>query len=139
MRRFKNVPKDYILLLASDNSDVRRFTLLFLLLRENRLLRELISEVLIDKLHRLDKAVRGTELKAFFDAKREQVRVVAGWSASTYERTTQNTVMALVRAGLLYPIQPKGDYEIRSIPVPSQLRQQLILDGFEPYLTVMLN
>ena len=47
--------------------------------------------------------------------------------------------MALVRAGLLFPIQPKGDYEIRSMPVPSQLRQQLILDGFESYLALMLN
>lgn len=139
LRRFKTVPKDYIHLLASDNPDVRRFTLLFLLLQENRLMRELIAEVLIEKLRQLDPVAKGTEIRAFFETKREQEPVVAQWSASTFERTAQNTVMALVRAGLLFPIQPKGDYEIRSMPVPSQLRQQLILDGFESYLALMLN
>lgn len=139
LRRFNNVSKDYIDLLASDNPDLRRFTLLFLLLQENRLMRELITEVLIEKLNQLDPIAKGTEIRSFFETKREQEPVVAQWSASTFERTAQNTVMALVRAGLLFPIQPKGDYEIRSMPVPSQLRQQLILDGLEPYLALMLN
>ena len=125
LRRFKTVPKDYIHLLASDKPDLRRFTLL--------------AEVLIEKLNQLDPIAKGTEIRAFFETKREQEPVVAQWSASTFERTAQNTVMALVRAGLLFPIQPKGDYEIRSMPVPSQLRQQLILDGFESYLALMLN
>lgn len=139
LRRFNNVSKDYIDLLASDNPDLRRFTLLFLLLQENRLMRELITEVLIEKLNQLDPIAKGTEIRSFFETKREQEPVVAQWSASTFERTAQNTVMALARAGLLFPIQPKGDYEIRSMPVPSQLRQQLILDGLEPYLALMLN
>jgi hypothetical protein len=139
LRRFNNVSKDYIDLLASDNPDLRRFTLLFLLLQENRLMRELIAEVLIEKLNQLDPIAKGTEIRSFFETKREQEPVVAQWSASTFERTAQNTVMALVRAGLLSPIQPKGDYEIRSMPVPSPLRQQLILDGFEAYLALMLN
>ena len=139
LRRFNHVSKDYIDLLASDNPDLRRFTLLFLLLQENRLMRELITEVLIEKLNQLDPIAKGTEIRSFFETKREQEPVVAQWSASTFERTAQNTVMALARAGLLFPIQPKGDYEIRSMPVPSQLRQQLILDGLEPYLALMLN
>lgn len=139
LRRFNHVSKDYIDLLASDNPDLRRFTLLFLLLQENRLMRELVAEVLIEKLKRLDPVAKGAEIRSFFETKREQEPVVAQWSASTFERTAQNTVMALARAGLLFPIQPKGDYEIRSVPVPSQLRQQLILDGLEPYLALMLN
>lgn len=139
LKRFKAVPKDYTQLLASDNPDVRRFTLLFLVLQENRLLQELVAEVLLEKLRRLYKTVTAAELKAFFEAKREQEPTVAQWSASTFERTAQNTLMTLVRAGLLYPIKPKGDYEIRSVPVPSQLRQQLMLDGYETYLALMLN
>lgn len=138
-RRFREVSKDYIQLLASDSPDIRRFTLLFLILKENRLLRELVTEVLLEKLKRLDKIVKGEELKAFFEAKREQEPSIAQWSASTYERTIQNTVMTLVRANLLYPIQPRGNYEIRSVPVPAQLRQQLVMDGYETYLTLMLN
>lgn len=139
LKRLKAVPENYVHLLASDNPDTRRSTLLFLVLRENRLLRELVTEVLIEKRNRLDTTITAADLRTFFEAKREQEPTVAQWSTSTYERTIQNTVLTLVKAGLLYPIQPRGNYEVRSVPVPAQLKQQLILDGYEPYLTLMLN
>ena len=60
LRRFKDVPKDYIFLLVSDNLDIRRFTLFFLVLQENRLLRELVTAVLREKLNRLEKTVKLT-------------------------------------------------------------------------------
>lgn len=139
LRRFKDVPKDYIFLLVSDNLDIRRFTLFFLVLQENRLLRELVTTVLREKLNRLEKTVKLTELQAFFETKREQEPAIAKWSASTYRKTVQNTIMALVKAGFLYLMPSRKDYEIRAIPIPFQLRQQLILDGYQSYLVLMLD
>jgi hypothetical protein len=139
LRRFKDVPKDYIFLLVSDNLDIRRFTLFFLVLQENRLLRELVTAVLREKLNRLEKMVKLSELKVFFEAKREQEPAITKWSTSTYRKTVQNTIMALVKAGFLYLMPSRKDYEIRAIPIPFQLRQQLIVDGYESYLVLMLD
>ncbi len=139
LKRLKDVPENYVHLLVSDNLDTRRSTLLFLVLRENRLLRELVTEVLLEKRNRLDTTVTAADLRGFFEVKREQEPTVTQWTNSTYERTMQNTVLTLVKAGLLCAIQPKGNYEVRFVPVPAQLKQQLILDGYEAYLTLMLN
>ncbi len=71
--------------------------------------------------------------------KREQSPTVAKWSNSTYQKTASNTVLILVNVHLLHPIKPRGNYEIRPVPIPEALRQQLLLDGAELYLRLMLN
>ncbi|MEL7357899.1 MAG: DUF1819 family protein [Cyanobacteria bacterium J06560_6] len=142
LRRLDNLPQAYLELLANGNSDTRRFTLLFLVLREHRLLRELIAEVVVEKLKGLNLLVTSTDLKTFFDAKREQEITLAQWSDSTFQKAASNALLVLVRAGLLQP-QPaggkRGNYEIRAVPLPAALRQQLVLDGYEPYLALMLH
>jgi hypothetical protein len=142
LRRLDQLPYEYLELLAQGNSDTKRLTLLFLVLREHRLLRELIAEVLVEKLKGLDPTLTATDLKAFFDTKREQEAILAQWSDSTFQKATSNTVLVLVRSGLLQPLQAedtKGSYEIRAVPSPAALRQQLISDGYGKYLTLMLN
>lgn len=141
-RRLEQIPYQYIELLATGNSDTKRFTLLFLVLREHRLLRELVAEVLIEKLKALNSTVTATDLRAFFETKREQEVMLAQWSDSTFQKAMSNTVLVLVRAGLLYPLKGKGkrgSYEIRAVPSPVALRQQMVIDGYEPYLMLMLD
>lgn len=142
MRLLDEMPHRYVELLAQGDSDTKRFTLLFLVLREHRLLRELVAEVLIEKRKGLISTVTATDLKAFFDNKRSQETLLAQWSDTTFQKATSNAVLVLVRSGLLQPIQTdskKGSYEIRAVPTPMALRQQLISDGYEPYLALMLN
>ena len=138
-RRLEKVPQEYIELLANGNSDTKRSALLFLVLREHRLLRELIAEVLLEKLRGLTPVITAADLKAFFDTRREQESALLEWSDSTFQKATSNTLLVLTRAGLLQPLQTKGSYEIRAVPTPAALRQQLVVDGYEQYLTLMLN
>ncbi len=73
LKRLHNAPPIYLELLANGNLDVRRLTNLFLILRENRLLCELIDEVLLEKLQHFDVSVRAADLRSFFETKREQI------------------------------------------------------------------
>ena len=131
------VPEVYVQLIASGNPDTRQFSILFLILREHRLLRELIAEVLLDKIQGFDYVVTSTDLRTFFERKRDQSPTVAAWSNSTYKKVASNTVLVLVNAGLLQLTSLKGKYQIRAVPLPSALRQQLIADGLGHYLTLM--
>ncbi len=139
LKRLHQVPEAYIKLIATGNPDTRRLTILFLILREHRLLRELIAEVLLDKLKGYDYVVTLPELRTFFEGKRDQNSTVAAWSNSTYKKAASNTVLVLVNAGLLQLTSPRGNYQIRAVPVPSPLRQQLLADGLGHYLTLMLD
>ncbi|MEA5566670.1 DUF1819 family protein [Anabaena sp. UHCC 0399] len=139
LKRLQQVPEEYIQLIATGNYDTRRLTILFLVLREHRLLRELISEVLLDKIKRFNYVVTSADLRTFFAGKRDQSSILAAWSSSTYKKVASNTVLVMVKAGLLQPTSPRGNYEIRAVPVPSPLRQQLLADGLGHYLTLMLD
>jgi Putative inner membrane protein (DUF1819) len=136
---FKNTPHSYIEFLTTGHSDLRRYTLLFLTLRTNRLLREIISEVLLDRLKSLDRSLDRQTISAFFDRKCEQEQIVGQWSKSTCRKVCSNTVLILVRSGLLIPSQDKKTYEIQAMPIPFQLKRQLQNDGLELYLRLMLN
>ncbi len=138
-QRLEPLSTDYIKLIATGNADVRRFTVLFSILLEHRLLRELITEVLLDKLKQFDLIVQRADLRIFFEAKREASQTLSKWSDSTYQKAASNAVLVLVGAGLLQPTQLRGTYEIRATPVPLVLKQQLITDRLEPILVLMLN
>ncbi len=137
-QRLEKSPPEYVQLLATGHSDVRRFTVLFLILLQHRLLRELIVDVLLNKVHQFDLVVKASDLRVFFETKRED-QILAKWSKATYQKASSNTVLILVGAGLLQPIKPRGTYEIRATPVPIALKQQLIADGLDKLLILMLN
>lgn len=139
LKRLHQVPETYVHLIATGNIDTRRYTILFLILREHRLLRELVAEILLDKIKAFDYVLTAADLRTFFEGKREQSATVAAWSDSTYKKVMSSTVQVIVNAGLLQPTPQRGNYEIRSIPIPSVLRQQLLNDGFGHYLALMLD
>lgn len=139
LKRLHGVPHIYLELLADGSLDVRRLTNLFLILRENRLLCELIDQVLLEKLQHFDVIVKAVDLRSFFETKREQIPNLARWSDSTYQKVVSSTVSILVQAGLLRASKPRGSYEIRSVPVPTVLREQLLADGYSHYLKLLLN
>lgn len=139
LKRLGGATEVYIQLIATGNPDIRRLTILFLILREDRLLREFIAEVLLDKIKGFDRVVTSADLRTFFETKRDCCSTVAAWSESTYKKVASNILLVLVNAGLLQPTSPKGKYQIRAVPIPSALRQQLRADGLSHYLTLMLD
>lgn len=138
-QRLEKLPSEYLKLIIIDNPDIRRYTVLFTILLQHRLLRELIADVLLDKVKQFDLIVQPSDVRVFFEEKREQSSVLSGWSTATYQKASSNTVLVLVSAGLLQPTQSKGTYEIRATPVPLTLKQQLLANGLEQILTLMLN
>jgi Putative inner membrane protein (DUF1819) len=132
-------PTPYIEFLVEGNHDLRRYTLLFLTFRVNRFLRDVSSEFLLYKLRSLDVHVSKKSLQAFFEIKREQEPVIHQWSSATYQKVCSNTILTLVRSGLLTTTSIKGIYEIKAMPIPIQLKQQLLNDELEFYLKLMLN
>lgn len=139
LKRLGQTTEAYVRLIASGNPDICRLTILFLILQEDRLLREFIAEVLIDKIKGFDRVVTPADLRTFFEAKRDSCSRVAAWSESTYKKVVSNTLLVLVNAGLLQPTSPRRNYQIRAVPIPSALRQQLLADGLSHYLTLMLD
>jgi hypothetical protein len=135
----EGLSEEYLMFLSQGDLDLKRFTLLFLTLKHNRLLRELIGELLLDKVKRLELTIQSEEIKAFFAIKREQNTVLTEWSDSTFQKATSNTVLILVRSGVLKPLSDQKKYEICAFPVPTPLRQQLLADGLEQYLPLLLN
>ena len=135
----ENIPQQYIEFLAHGNSDLRRYTLLFLSLRLNRLLRDVISELLLDRLQSLNPTLDHKIFKAFYEQKREQEPVLSRWSNSTYQKACSNTILILIRSGILIPSKNKKTYEIQAMLLPFGLKQQLLLDGLESYVKLMLN
>jgi Putative inner membrane protein (DUF1819) len=135
----RDIPMIYIEFLATGNIDLRRYTLLFLTMRINRLLRETSSEVLIDKLKSLEISLDKRNLQTFFDLKYEQEPIISQWSTSTYQKVCSNIILVLIRSGLLVCHSSKKCYEIQSMPVPTQLKKQLQIDGLELYVKLMLN
>ena len=137
--RLEPLETQYIDFLAHGHADLRRLTLFFVVLKEHRLLQELVAELLLNQLQGLQRIVSATDLRCFFEGKRHDEAVLSGWSDATFQKAASNTVLALVRAGLLQPIKPRGSYEIRSLPLPQELKQQLIADGYGSYLRLLLN
>ncbi|MBD3886981.1 DUF1819 family protein [Phormidium tenue FACHB-886] len=88
-KRLEKLSPDYIKLIATGNADVRRFTILFSILLEHRLLRELIIEVLLDKLKQFDLVIKSSDLRIFFEAKREESQILAKWSDATYKKAAK--------------------------------------------------
>ena len=143
LKRLNLVSDEYIKFIATENIDLQRFTIFWAILREHRLLREFIREILIEKLYCLDRTVSDHDIKEFFTSKSEQHQQIRSWSKSTYQKTSSHIVSTLVRVGLLYPMQYRKQYgkryEISPTPIPQALRTQLIADGWENYLILMMD
>ena len=102
-------------------------------------MREVISEVLLDRLKGLDNSLDRQTMAAFFDLKSEQEITIGEWSKSTYQKVYSNTVLILVRSGLLLPSKNKKNYQIQTNLIPVQLKKQLLNDGLGVYVKLMLN
>ena len=136
---FDGLSDNYLDFLTRGDLELRKLTLLFLILRHNRLLRDFVNEFLLDKLSRMDLAIYRNEINAFFTVKREQIPTLSAWSDSTFQKAVSNSILALVKSGVLHPLDQKDKYQICAFPVPTQLKQQLINDGFSEYLRLLLN
>jgi Putative inner membrane protein (DUF1819) len=139
-RLLRGIDRNYIQLLANPNSEVRTYTYLFLLLTKYRLLRELVTEILIEKIRNFESRITETDIRFFFEAKKEQVLEISRWSESTYKKTISNTTLILMKSDILHPLTLKRQsFQILRSTVPSLVKQRLELDGARKFLLLMLD
>lgn len=138
-QHLSQIDEKYIELLVTNNSALRRSTYLFLILKKNSLLRELIGDVILRKIQSFEFEVSRADLQLFWEVKREQNPTIAAWSTSTYRKTLNNILLILIKSELLKTLRAKKYYQILSSPVPAPLKQQLKSDGLNKYLILMLD
>lgn len=136
---FEGVSQGYWQLLATGNAEVKRFCLLLMTLRVNRLLRDVVIECLSQQKLGLQNYIRRQDIKSFLLDKREQELDIQAWSDSTFQRVVSNTILILIRSELLKMSNKKDVYEINAMPIPRALRYQMEADHLTHYFPLLLN
>jgi hypothetical protein len=90
-QRLEKLPSEYIYLIAKGHADIRRFTVLFAILLEHRLLQELIANVLLNKVKQFDLMIAPTDVRVFFETQRENSQTLASWSEATYQKASSGS------------------------------------------------
>lgn len=120
--RLEGAPIDLIRLLGGTDLATSRYTLLYLLMHKNRLLRELLEELIrdcvLDGVHEFPRA----DLDAFFADKRERSEAMREWSDTTWRKFWGNTLKTVLETGLLQGTDP---LVIVPALVPKKLRTWL--------------
>jgi hypothetical protein len=135
-KRLEGVPLPLLAFLDEGSLDLRRLTNLYLILLQNRLLREFIAEVVLEALSRFAYTVPPSEVNAFMVHKRNQVPEIDAWSEATLEKARSNLVNLCVSAGLLQKV--KGDLSVQPQSVPPALREELASAQRQEFLRLLL-
>ena len=134
--RLEGTPPELLKLLTGDDVTSARYTLFFILLHRNRLLRELMEEPVRDcVLDGIDQLSRADVLD-FFEDKRQRSESLTEWSDSTWRKFWGNTLKSVLETGLLQGQEPLM-IVCETVPAPlrtwlnarkDQLSLQLLLD-----------
>lgn len=134
--RLEGLPEALLHLLTDHDEQTACFTLFYILLHKNRLLRELMEETVRDKALDEETELTREEAKAFFEAKRESSEALQEWSDSTWKKFWQNTLKSALETGVLKGQDPM---EITPVAVPDALKDYLMEHNDEIWLHIMLD
>lgn len=132
--RLEDVPPELLELIARE--DTSRFALFYVLMQKNRLLRELMEELVRDKVLDEENELSRAEAEDFFESKRANSAVLAEWSDSTWRKFWQNTLKSVLETNLL---NENSSLEITPQTIPAALRTWLIKQKEHVYLHLMLD
>lgn len=120
--RLEGTPPDLLRLMAEGDKDTAAYTLFFVLIQRNRLLRELLEEpvrdCVIDGVDQISRA----DVLDFFEDKRAASEALGEWSDTTWRKFSGNTLKSVLETGLLQGAEPMT---IALNPVPEPLRDWL--------------
>lgn len=132
--RLDQVPQVLLKMLTRDENTAR-FTLFYILLHKNRLLRECMEEIIRDNVLGKETEITRQELEEFFEGKRQGTPALQEWSDTTWRKFWQNSLKSIIETGILTGQDP---FQITRPDVPIPLKRQLIVSGDEIYLHLML-
>ncbi|WP_113675271.1 DUF1819 family protein [Vallitalea guaymasensis] len=87
-------------ILINGNEMDSKMVALYLVMKNNRLFSEFIQEVYITKASSNDGIITKTDIRIFFDKKRQQSKVVAGWKPYIFRKLVQVYINILFKSGL---------------------------------------
>ncbi len=136
--RLESVPEELLTLMAGRHQKTARLALLYVLLNKNRLLREMMEEVIRDAMLAGEDQVERAKIEAFFDQKRSTDNVLKGWSDTTWRKFWQNTLKMATETGVL-DLTEDNDIKLVQEAVPKKLAAYLEDEDEEVMLHIMLD
>lgn len=134
--RLEDIPPKLLDFLGSDNEVTARLALLYIMLYKNRLLRELMEELVRDAVLDGENTLAKKAFEDFFEAKREVSAVLKEWSDTTWRKFWGNTLKTLQISGL---IQGQDPFEIIMQDLPKDFQTWLKAQGEDVYRQLLLD
>lgn len=136
-KRLLGLPEEWWDEMLGASLDNKKIMNYLLILRDNRLIREFMLEVVREKMLTLQQVVTHQDVRAFMERKRLESDEVRGWTESTIVRTSRSLLMMAVSAGVL---EKSGD-EHRITPpyISENLRNLLLKHHLKPLLLAVLD
>lgn len=134
--RLEGLPSELLHLLSDHDAPTSSYTLFYVLLHKNRLLREMMEEIVRDKALESQNELDRQEVKDFFERKRKNNQALAEWSDTTWKKFWQNTLKSAIETGVLKGLDP---LEIKPVAVPDALKDFLMEHNEEIWLHIMLD
>lgn len=137
LKRLENADLSLLALLAEGGLETKRLTTFYLILLEHPLLRDFMTEVVIDAVRRFARVVTTADVNAFINRKTEQVPAVSAWSEATLAKARSTLIALCDRAGLLK--EDERALLIEPQLVPQALRDELERAGRREFLALLLD
>ncbi|PKL80187.1 MAG: hypothetical protein CVV27_00810 [Candidatus Melainabacteria bacterium HGW-Melainabacteria-1] len=134
--RLEEAPADLLGLLAHGDPSTASYSLFYLLIQRNRLLRELLEEPVRDCVLDGIEQISRADVLDFFEDKRQRNQVLSEWSDTTWRKFWGNTLKSVLETGLLHGQEP---LRIVLAPVPAPLRSWLLAQNDELSLQLLLD
>lgn len=132
-KRIDAVPKELMAMLLTTDVNTAKLITLISAMASDRMLFELVYEVIREKIHLGDDEFKDADLNVFFGRKQEQEEMVASWTESTVKKLKTTYTRFLKESGLL-TIDDKKVKRISKPYVEDELRSVLLKNNMQDYL-----
>lgn len=132
-KRIEAVPEELMrLLLVTDVGTAKLITLISAM-ASDRMLFELVYEVIREKMRFGEDAFRDADLNMFFGRKQDQDEKVAGWTEATVKKLKSSYTRFLLESGLLV-VNENKEKHIAKPYIEDELRTMLLKNNMQDYL-----
>lgn len=135
-RRIEAAPEELMALLLTTDLNTAKLIALISAMASDRMLFELVYELVREKLHLGDSEFKEADLNIFFGRKQEQDEKVAKWTEATIKKLKSTYTKFLMEAGLITINEDKSKRIVKPY-IEDELRTILINNDMRDYLCAL--
>ncbi len=135
-RRIEAAPEELMALLLTTDLNTAKLITLISAMASDRMLFELVYELVREKLHLGDSEFKEADLNIFFGRKQEQDEKVAKWTEATIKKLKSTYTKFLMEAGLITINEDKSKRIVKPY-IEDELRKILINNDMRDYLCAL--